>query len=142
VFLSTVENIAIFLYAFVFLQMKVHSLTARSMSREFREGLRLSAPKVSNSNIKLPAKEEDVPPNNSSGAIHHNGTHNNNNLSSNNNNNEEMTSAVNLIKSRAAFWDQRVNNSILNDELVIDKFPVVSSSSSINNEHSSYITKF
>jgi len=121
----------------------VHSLTARSVSRQFREGLKQAQPHAADINIKLKT------------ALAINGNKRANNNCTNNNNkdaleisNEQVKNTANAIVSngvkpgmvdgelnrkksgsssnilaRAAFWDKRVTEGIVDDELVIREFP-------------------
>ncbi|CAL8138300.1 unnamed protein product [Orchesella dallaii] len=133
----------------------VHSLTARSVSREFREGLRLSHPSPPNMNIKVapklsPSKEyspetkqedqneserETVTVSNNSKNSDINRLNGEDSESQNNStNNDMLTSAAlnktkrtacNSILSRAAFWDKRVKDGIVDDDVAIKEFPKV-----------------
>ncbi|ODN01221.1 Myosin light chain kinase, smooth muscle [Orchesella cincta] len=132
----------------------VHSLTARSVSREFREGLRLSHPSPPNMNIKVapklsPNKEnsqeskqeeqneserETVTITNNSKNSDNKNRQNGEETSSENQNNDMLTSAAlnkskrtasNSILSRAAFWDKRVKDGIVDDDVAIKEFPKV-----------------
>lgn len=134
---------------------QVHSLTARSVSREFREGLRLSHPSPPNTNIKVTPKtktplskalptqskiEEQLRECDTE-------TFNNTCVSDpnfvdptviektpNNANNDVLTSTAlnkakratsNSILSRAAFWDKRVQEEIVDDNVAIKQFPKI-----------------
>jgi hypothetical protein len=110
----------------------MHSLTARSVSREFREGLKLSKPAQTNSNVKVDTTNNqntttgnNCTSNNAMSKNQNNSTSNNHTNS--NGNGDLRKSSVNgsssdLIASRAAFWDNRVKNKILNDDSIIDQF--------------------
>lgn len=136
---------------------QVHSLTARSVSREFREGLRLSHPSPPNMNIKVtpkvPSKENSseskLDPHNEVNETESPNTTNEKdrfknrqnaegessdsekNLSSSNdvltssNLNKAKRSGSKSILSRAAFWDKRVKDGIIQDEVAIKEFPKV-----------------
>jgi len=76
------------------------------VSREFREGLRLSHPSPKpNQNIKIENEKRSPSPTNES------------------NETEVENGEKNSILSRAAFWDNRVEKGIVRDELVINEFP-------------------
>ena len=65
---------------------QVHSLTARSVSRQFREGLKLSKPAITNNNVKL----------NSDSTTSVSGTNNGCNKKSD------------FVADKAKYWDERV----------------------------------
>jgi hypothetical protein len=126
---------------------QVHSLTARSVSKQFREGLKLAHPNQTDINIKLKSQsangdasgngkkggsdsDDSLSPSASSSkrnsfasteSINSTGSNNlGNGLSSDNN---KPSSRKNHILARAEFWDKRVKEKIIDDDRIIKEFP-------------------
>lgn len=145
---------------FLIIKLQVHSLTARSVSREFREGLRLSHPSPPNMNIKVTPntkspfskgmpieskieeqlKECDTETFNNTCVsdslleVKELESQSNDESEKIVKNNDVLTSAAlnkakrstsNSILSRAAFWDKRVQDGIIDGDVAIKQFPKV-----------------
>jgi len=121
---------------------QVHSLTARSVSRQFREGLKQSQPNHTDINIKLKSQLVNGKSNNNNynkldiNNCNDNENHNESNNRENGGGTREIDndsapgelcrkkggSSSNIL-ARAAFWDKRVQEGIIDDGLVIKEFP-------------------
>ncbi|XP_035702852.1 uncharacterized protein LOC110846713 isoform X2 [Folsomia candida] len=129
---------------------QVHSLTARSVSRQFREGLKQAQPHTADINIKLktqvvPIVEKQLNNNNSNNKeaklSEFQQNYNYDNFTSDdiiNDSSREGSiecdtntgdlcskkpgSSSNIL-ARAAFWDKRVEEGIIDDSIVIQEFP-------------------
>lgn len=135
---------------FVLVYLQVHSLTARSVSRQFREGLKQAQPHTADINIKLktqvvPIVEKQLNNNNSNNKeaklSEFQQNYNYDNFTSDdiiNDSSREGSiecdtntgdlcskkpgSSSNIL-ARAAFWDKRVEEGIIDDSIVIQEFP-------------------
>lgn len=123
------------------MRLQVHSLTARSVSRSFREGLKQAQPQDINIKLKpsiISISEKET--NKEFTITEINDNYNSkddftddceNNEDTLNNDTETNPGELNRKKggsssnilARAAFWDKRVNEGIIDDELVIKEFP-------------------
>jgi len=118
---------------------QVHSLTARSVSLKFRENLKKSQPDHTDINIKLKSSNVNGKPSNNSESTFLNENENeisNNRDISNGGGTQDFDpdsapgelsrkkggSSSNIL-ARAAFWDKRVHEEIIDDKLVIKEFP-------------------
>lgn len=123
-----------------FLHLQVHSLTARSVSKQFREGLKQAQPNPVDINIKLkPTMQQNHNNNNKESSIRLSEStrekyNSNDSLASSNSDisgkfdtsgelcRKKGGSSSNIL-ARAAFWDKRIQEEILDDEIVIKEFP-------------------
>ncbi len=85
---------------------QVHSLTARSVSRQFREGLKLSKPAITTNNVKVNPADNI---NNSSYTVQSQNPKN-----PNTNTNTTNTIKSDFVADKAKYWDERVR--LANDE--------------------------
>ena len=95
--------------------LQVHSLTARSVSREFREGLKLGAPlSLHTGNIRDPgllSGQRSIPPTDCSAQQRHQHQHQHQQEGEGEDDQEGplgVAPGIRLVASRAAFWDRKV----------------------------------
>jgi hypothetical protein len=112
----------------------VHSLTARSVSKQFREGLKLAQPHTADINIKLKNSTKsnnnkecrlveinEIQSENVVSSEHNEvngGTRNLEGDSSPGELNRKKGGSSSNILARAAFWDKRVQEQIIDDKIV------------------------
>ncbi|KAG8182517.1 hypothetical protein JTE90_002055 [Oedothorax gibbosus] len=113
---------------------KVHSLTARSLSREFRDMVKSNGPKQMNRTIQVPSEETTnehdslrSPESNlstSQGELAHGYTSDESNTSANSTTKAKSRRHISRsILERAKYWEKRAEQGLLSDASVNEEFP-------------------